>query len=273
MRTPASRHPPWVWILLWGVTIAAEVGALMPAFSGRNPPPAWDVAFRLIGGSLAGGGRGAWRGRPRESPRGPVGFAGGGLVAWRRRPANPTGRLMVVTGLSFLAGPLFEQFDAPVMQTLGLLLGDVWIALLVVLLLSFPSGRRMQSATDLALAGAVAFAYLPLGVAWLLFYDQPGNLLAVLPDAGVAHAVDTLQRSLGLCASVATFAVLAQRWRVATPALRRATLPNLAGGVSLLAFAALLASDIVSGTSIHTVLALTWIGGVGLNLAADPVPA
>jgi signal transduction histidine kinase len=244
MRTPASRHPPWVWILLWSVTIAAEVGALMPAFSGRNPPPAWDVAFRLIGGS----------------------FAACGLVAWRRRPANPTGRLMVVTGLSFLAGPLFEQFDAPVMQTLGLLLGDVWIALLVVLLLSFPSGRRLQSATDLALAGAVAFAYLPLGVAWLLFYDQPGNLLAVLPDAGVAHAVDTLQRSLGLCASVATFAVLAQRWRVATPALRRATLPSLAGGVSLLAFAALLASDIVSGTGTHTVLALTWIGVVGLIL-------
>src|SRR3954453_8501208 len=124
MRTPASRHPPWVWILLWGVTIAAEVAALVPAFSGRNPPPAWNIAFRLVGGS----------------------FAACGLVAWRRRPENRTGRLMVATGLSFLAGPLLGQFDGPVMKALALLLGDLWIVLLVVLLLSFPSGRPLRSA-------------------------------------------------------------------------------------------------------------------------------
>ena len=58
---------------------------------------------------------------------------------------------MVATGLSFLAGPLLEQFDSPVMRTLGLLLGDLWIVLLVVLLLSAPSGRplRWQRVNDL----------------------------------------------------------------------------------------------------------------------------
>jgi signal transduction histidine kinase len=239
MRTPASRHPPGVWILLWGVMIAAELGAL------RGPaPPAWDVVFRLVGGS----------------------FAACGLVAWRRRPGNRSGRLMVATGLSFLAGPLFESFDAPVLQTLGLLLGDVWIVLLVVLLLSFPSGRRLRTATDRALVGSLAFAYVVLGVVWLLFLDDPGNLLAAFPDADAADAIDTVQRSLGLGASVATFAVLARRWWLATPPLRRALVPSLAGGVSLLLLAALLASDIVTGDPTHALPALTWACVIGLLL-------
>src|SRR3954447_12247619 len=245
MRSPASRHRPEVWILLWGLTIAAELGAVLPALAGRGPPPpAWDVAFRLVGGS----------------------FAVCGLFAWRRRPENRSGRLMVATGLSFLAGPLLEQFDAPVMQTLSLLLGDVWIVLLVVLLLSFPSGRTLRSATDRALVGVLGFSFVVLGFVWVLFLEDPGNLLAVFADAGAAHAVDTVQRALGLCASVATFVVLARRWRIATPPLRRAMLPSLAGGVSLLLFAALLASDIVSGTSTHAVLGLTWAAIVGLIL-------
>src|SRR3954452_2716192 len=110
MRRAASRQRPGVWILLWTVTIAAELGALVPELIGRGPtPPAWEVAFLLIGGA----------------------FAACGLVAWRRRPENAGGRLMVATGLSFLAGPLLEQFDAPVMQTLALVVGDIWIVLLV----------------------------------------------------------------------------------------------------------------------------------------------
>jgi signal transduction histidine kinase len=244
MRAAVSRHSPWFWLLLWGVTIAAELGAVVPDLAGDGPsPPAWDVAFRLVGGS----------------------FAACGLIAWRRRPENGTGPLMVATGLSFLAGPLFEQFDAPVMQTLGLLLGDIWIVLLVVLLLSFPNGRRLRSTTDRVLVGSLALAYVVLGVVWLLFLDDPGNLLAAFPDADVADAIDTVQRALGFCASVATFAVLAQRWFSATPPQRRVLLPSLAGGVSLLLFAALLASDIVTGER-HPLLGLTWAFVIGLLL-------
>ena len=245
MRSFASRHRPWVWILLWGVTIAAALGALLPALGGRGPPPpAWDVAFRLVGGS----------------------FAACGLIAWRRRPENRSGRLMVATGLCFLAGPLFEQFDAPVMQTLSLLLSDIWLVLLVVLLLSFPSGRPLRSATDRALVGVLVFSSAVLGPLWLLFFDYPGNLLAVFVDADTAHAIDTVARVLVCCASVGTFAVLARRWWAATPPLRRAMLPSLAGGVSLLLLAALLASDIVTGTPTDPVLILTWACVIGLIL-------
>jgi signal transduction histidine kinase len=245
MRSVASRHRPGVWILLWGVTIAAEMGAILPELAGRGPPPAaWEVALRLVGGS----------------------FAACGLVAWRRRPENRSGRLMVATGLSFLAGPLFGQFDAPVMQTLALLLHDLWLVLLVVLLLSFPSGRPLRSATERGLVGVLVFAYAVLGVPWLLFFDYPGNLLAVFADADAAQAIDTVQRALVLGASVGTFAVLTRRWWAATPPLRRAMFPSLAGGVSLLLLAVLLASDIVTGTPTRPVLILTWACVVGLLL-------
>src|SRR3954467_12132382 len=188
MRSPASRHRPGFWILLWAVTIAAELGALLPELVGSGPtPPAWEVAFLLSRGS----------------------FAACGLIAWRRRPGNRTGRLMVATGLSFLAGPLLEQLDAPVAETLGLLGGDAWIVLLVVLLLAFPSGRLRQSPIDRALVGSLVLAYVVLEVVWVALLDAPGNLLAAFPDAGAADAVDTVQRSLGFCASVATFGVLA----------------------------------------------------------------
>src|SRR3954452_622141 len=244
MRSPASRHRPGFWILLWAVTIAAELGALLPELvdSGASPP-AWQIAFLLIGGS----------------------FAACGLIAWRGRPENRSGRLMVATGLSFLAGPLLEQFDSRVMQTLSLLIGDVWIVLLVVLLLAFPSGRPLRSATDRVLVGALAFSYAVLGVIWLLFLDDRGNLLAICPDADTAHTIDTIQRALGFAATLGTFAVLAGRWWLSTPPLRRAMLPSLAGGVSLLLFAALLASDIVTGIS-HPLPILTWAGVGGLVL-------
>src|SRR5215210_7267217 len=169
MRSVASRHRPGVWILLWGATIAAELGALLPELAGRGPPPpAWDIAFRLVGGS----------------------FAACGLIAWRRRPENRSGRLMVATGLCFLAGPLLEQFDAPVMQTLSLLLSDIGLILLVVLRLSCPSGRPLRSATDRAPVGVLVFASAVLGPLWLLFFEYPGNLLAVFADADTAQTSD-----------------------------------------------------------------------------------
>ena len=238
MRSPASRHRPGFWILLWAVTIAAELGALLPESSG--------AALRRRRG------RSRFCSSADRSRRAAWSRGGGGL-------GTAAGRLMVATGLSFLAGPLLEQFDSQVMQTLSLLVGDLWIVLLVVLLLAFPSGRPLRSATDRVLVGALAFSYAVLGVVWLLFLDDRGNLLAIFPDADTAHTIDTIQRALGFAASLGTFAVLAGRWWVATPPLRRAMLPSFAGGVSLLLFAALLASDIVTGVS-HPLPILTWAG-------------
>ena len=246
MRSPASRHRPGFWILLWGVTIAAELGALLPELVGSGPtPPAWEVAFRLVGGS----------------------FAACGLVAWRRRPENRSGPLMVATGLSFLAGPLLEQFDAPVMQTL-------------VAAARRPLDRPARRAAAVVPERPAACGPRPTG-RWSARSLSPTPSSASSgccssttratcsrssPTPAPRTPIDTVAaRARSSAPRSATFAVLARRWWVATPPLRRAMLPSLAGGVSLLLFAALLASDIVTGAA-HPLPMLTWACVVGLVL-------
>jgi signal transduction histidine kinase len=244
LTTRLSVH----WVVLWAVTFAAEFAVLVPVILDRGPPvEAWEVVFRLVGGS----------------------FAACGLIAWRRRPENGTGPLMVLTGFACLVGPLLSQLDWPLAQTLALVLGDAWIVPLTVLLLSFPNGRIPRSAADGVVIAAFAFAFLPLGVLWALFLDEDGNLLAAFPDAQLADAVDTVQRSVAFCASVAAFVLIARRWRAAPPPLRRALGPALAGAVSLLLFAATLLSDLVTGIPTHPLRWLLWLCVIGF--VATPV--
>jgi hypothetical protein len=69
------------------------------------------------------------------------------------------------------------------------------------------------------MVGVLVFSSAVLGVLWLLFFEYPGNLLAVFADANTAHAIDTVARVLVFCASVGTFAVLARRWRAVASAI------------------------------------------------------
>jgi hypothetical protein len=72
------------------------------------------------------------------------GFAGTGLYAWRRRPASNIGPLMIAVGFAALLKALAFSNDSAIF-TIGSL-GEVLIyALLIHLLLSFPSGRLDQA--------------------------------------------------------------------------------------------------------------------------------
>jgi hypothetical protein len=82
------------------------------------------------------------------------GFTGTGLYAWRRYPGNNMGPLMIAVGFAGLLKALAFSNDS-VIFTIGSL-GEVLIyALLIHLLLSFPSGR-LESRVDRVL---VAIAY------------------------------------------------------------------------------------------------------------------
>src|SRR4051794_15973969 len=68
------------------------------------------------------------------------GFTGTGLYVWRRSPGNHIGPLMIAVGFAGLVKALAFSNDSLV-YTIGSL-GEVLIwALLIHLLLSFPSGR------------------------------------------------------------------------------------------------------------------------------------
>jgi signal transduction histidine kinase len=213
------------WIVAWSVYVSAEVWVLVHflLIGPVAPLPPVLVVFRIVGGL----------------------FAACGLVAWQRRPDNHSGRLMTATGFAFLASPLLLQFESPLLRTMGLLLRNVWLLLLVAILLTFLSGGRLRTRMDRVLVGAIAVDLLVVTPLSLMFAAVDGNLLLVRPDAQIAGAVDTVYRALDLPISVIVAGVVAARWLKASPPGRHALLPSVAGSVWLLFFMAVLTAGLV----------------------------
>jgi signal transduction histidine kinase len=218
---PARRRG--FWPALWAVAVAAELGVLAPVVQ-RGAEPL-EVIFRLIGGS----------------------FAACGLIAWRRRPDSRSGLLMTAVGFAFLLPELARDHDGPFSQTMAAWFSDLWTLFFVPLLLTYLTGGRLRTLADRALVTAVAVEIVVLAPLWLVFAEDHPTLLLLFPDQRVAGAIDTVQRTLYLAISVGTAAVVAGRWRAASPPGRRAMLPSVGGALCLLLYAALLTGDLVGG--------------------------
>ncbi len=107
-----------------------------------------------------------------------VAFGAAGLVAWNRRPHNRIGRLMVaMAGALWLSGLVNVQ--PPMLHRLGLTLGSLPLAIVLQLLLSFPSGRLGDRlATAVVTVGYLVAVTVPL-TRWLVpGYRALDNLLA-----------------------------------------------------------------------------------------------
>jgi signal transduction histidine kinase len=232
-RFAAPQRGAGFWLALWVLAAAAELGALVPViFPGEEHVEAVQVVYRLIGGS----------------------FAACGLIAWRRRPDSRSGLLMAAAGVGFFLSAIVGQFDAPIAQTVSILVQEMWAPFFVALLLTLLTGGRLVSQVDWLLVGAFVLALWVLQLVWLLFLEQDGNLLAAFPNADIADAVDKGQRTLAGLACVAVAIVVAARWTAASRPRRRALLPSVAGSIALLLFAALLTNDLVTGSRSQTVL-------------------
>ena len=87
-----------------------------------------------------------------------------GLVAWRHRPEKRLGPLMVLLGSVWLAALAMGVVWPPsgLLATLGLLVLDGWVILLVFFLLAFPSGR-LASRTGPSARGDVRVHRRPAG--------------------------------------------------------------------------------------------------------------
>ena len=223
-RFAVPARGQWFWAAMWALVAAAQFVALIPVLFPDEPVVASDVVSRLLGGS----------------------FAAAGLIAWRRRPDSRSGPLMVATGAGFFVYPLLSQVDVPVVQTVAFLLTDIWILAFVPLLLTILTGGRMRNRADWLLVGAFALPLVVMQPIWMLFWEQPGNVLAIFPDTAIADAIDKAQRSLAALAAVATATVLAIRWKAASRPRRRAMLPSMAGAFALLLFAAVLVNDLIT---------------------------
>ena len=147
-------------------------------------------------------------------------YVGSGLLAWYRRPANRTGPLLVAAGLvMYVAG--FELTGTPGLSAIGLVLSLAPIAVILHLLLAFPTGRlTTRAGRTLAFAG-----YVLLGGGDLVRYVLAPGVPAVVALAGSTQRIGTI------ALIVATSGLLVHRFRLATAAQRRTLAPLYAFGV------------------------------------------
>jgi signal transduction histidine kinase len=164
------------------------------------------------------------------------GFVGVGLWVWKQRPAGNIGPLMVAVGLSgFVKGLAFSN-DSVVFAIASV--GEVLIyAVLIQLLLSFPSGR-LETRLDRLL---VTIAYVNTTVVQLgvfLFTDpskaDPSNPL-LIENSEAAGVLSAAQLDISIALLGAVVAVLYRRWRSGTPGRARVFAPIVAvGGLTFL---------------------------------------
>jgi Histidine kinase/Histidine kinase-, DNA gyrase B-, and HSP90-like ATPase len=166
------------------------------------------------------------------------GFVGTGLYAWDRRPGNGIGPLMTAAGFSAFLMALRFSNDGLVF-TIGGVGSTLFYAVLIHLVLSFPSGR-LRTRLERFLVAAAYFDTTVLQLGWVLLTDPvkdgcpecPTNPL-LIDNSTVAGVIDATQVFLGVAVLAVVVGVLYRRWRNSTPAQRRTFAPVFGvGGVS-----------------------------------------
>jgi signal transduction histidine kinase len=168
------------------------------------------------------------------------GFIGAGLVAWYRRPDNRVGTLMVAAGFAYFISSA-AMTEPPLLFTLGHLLSNVFIAVAIHLILSFPSGR-LESRLDRFLVGysylVTTIGYLPL----VLFLDPaaagclecPENVFLISDQLSFAETWGDGLSVVGATLLPLVLVRLILRWRAASPPLRRVITPLYVAGAALM---------------------------------------
>jgi signal transduction histidine kinase len=170
-----------------------------------------------------------------------------GTIAWRREPLNPVGPLMIGFGVLRATALLVLPTLTPLGLTVGIIAQDFAIAVFVLLMLYFPTGR-LGSPQDIWIAVPVLIALGPLELVWMAFLPSEGpgvpeNLFAFWPNQETADHIDTVQRVTLASTQLALAVLIARRWWRASPARRRVLMPALVGSFALFFFTAIFIVD------------------------------
>jgi signal transduction histidine kinase len=155
-----------------------------------------------------------------------------GVVAWLRRRSSDLGALLVSGGFIWLAAG-FGNAGVPALVALGSITATVPLAVIVHLLVSFPSGR-LTTRPLRALVGAAYLTSLVLQMPLYLFSSSPPpyDALQVADRPDLVEAGLWVQRGAGILVMSMTAAVLVRRLRSAPPSQRRLLAPLYAYGVA-----------------------------------------
>ena len=180
-------------------------------------------------------------------------FIGTGLFAWDRRPSNLVGLLMVGVGFTWFLSE-FKVSDLPLAAAIGFAVNSIPIAILIHLLIVFPSGRA-RGRVDRFFIG---YGYVAGGlVASLptLFYNPGGdpdctgcvstNPLMIHDDLDLVHGIFTTLSAVSIPVLIALVIHLVRRARTASPEERRSQEPVWWAGVAtVFLFAAALVTNL-----------------------------
>jgi signal transduction histidine kinase len=168
-------------------------------------------------------------------------FIGTGLFAWARRPDNRVGALMAGTGFAWLLAGVGLS-DYPLLFTLGNLLGSLYVAVAVHLLLAFPDGnldtrgeRRIVRTSYLLTTVGLVPVYLFTDPRQLNCDDCPDNVLLVEPSETTMTVLSTVVNVVAFVLIVSVLVTLVRRWRGASAPQRRFLVPVYSAGVALMA--------------------------------------
>ncbi|MGE5408725.1 MAG: sensor histidine kinase [Syntrophothermus sp.] len=168
------------------------------------------------------------------------GFAFTGLYAWDRRPGNNLGPLMTLAGFAWFI-PAMVASDQIVIFVLGGIFNPLPYAVLIHLLLSFPSGR-LESRLQVFLAGSAYFLTTVMQAVLAPFTDPaeqgcegcPENPLLVEGHSTLGGILSGFQLITAVILIAVAIAVVIRRWRRSEPEARRALGPIVfTGGLAL----------------------------------------
>jgi signal transduction histidine kinase len=172
------------------------------------------------------------------------------LAAFERQRWRPAGRLLAVTAFALLGADL-AWTDTRVVGTIGVLLGWLWAAILVQLVLTFPEGRPWASVARVV----VPIAYL----------TATGGQIVVAFASSKAHAAHRAQEIAGVVLGAVVFGLVAPRLATLRGPGRRAQAPLLAAASASAATAvAFLGWVLASGSSSSTVDTTTRLVAISL---------
>jgi signal transduction histidine kinase len=191
-------------------------------------------------------------------------FVGAGLFAWSRHPDNRVGMLMAATGFAWLLG-LVGASDIPLLFAVGNVVGALYFATAIHMLLSAPDGRLHTPWERRLVAGVYAVSLLVLPL--FLFADPhesfeceecPENVLLIRDSETFVNVFGFVLNVVGIALVVAVLVTLLRRWRGAAAPERRLYGPLYAAGVALMA--ALLLSLALSVAARDTdVTGVAWV--------------
>jgi hypothetical protein len=165
-------------------------------------------------------------------------FIGTGLFAWWRRPENRFGALMTAVGFVWFLGSLTTS-DVPALFAIGGLFGALPYALLLHMLVAFPTGR-LETRWERILVGVGYFDTTVMQVLGVLFQDTtnpdvctscPANPILISDQVIASGIAYGLQALIGIFGLTGIAILLVRRWRSASSATRSALTPVLLVGV------------------------------------------